>query len=94
MSQLRLGLVGAGEVAALHVDAALELTDLVRITAVADPRPEAARQLAARCDAVPLRDHQQLAASGLVDAVIVASPHREHCEQVVDLAAAGLPVLV
>ena len=94
VGQLRLGLVGAGEVAALHVDAALELSDLVRITAVADPRPEAARKLAARCDAVPLPDHQELGASGLVDAVVVASPHREHCEQVVDRAAAGLPILV
>jgi predicted dehydrogenase len=94
LGQLRLGLVGAGEVAALHVDAALELSDLVRITAVADPRPEAARQLAARCDAVPLLDHQELAASGLVDAVVVASPHHKHCDQVVDLAAAGLPILV
>jgi predicted dehydrogenase len=92
--QLRLGLVGAGEVAALHVDAALGLSDLVRITAVADPRPEAAQALAARCDAVPLPDHQALAASGLVDAVIVASPHHKHCEQVIDLAAAGLPILV
>jgi predicted dehydrogenase len=94
VSRLRLGLVGAGEVAALHADAAVALSDLVRITAVADPRPEAARQLAARCDAAPLRDHQELAASGLVDAVVVASPHREHCQQVVDLAAAGLPILV
>ena len=94
MSRLRLGLVGAGEVAALHVGAALELSDLVRITAVADPRPEAARLLAARCDAVPLPDHEELAASGLVDAVVVASPHHVHCDQVVDLAAAGLPILV
>jgi predicted dehydrogenase len=91
---LRLGLVGAGGVATLHVDAALELSELVRVTAVVDPRPEAARQLAARCDAVPLLNHQQLAASGLVDAVVVASPHDKHCEQVVDLAAAGLPILV
>jgi predicted dehydrogenase len=94
VGQLRLGLVGAGEVAALHVDAALELSDLVRITAVADPRPEAARQLAARCDAVPLPGHQELVASGLVDAVVVASPHHQHCAQVVDLATAGLPILV
>lgn len=94
MSQLRLGLVGAGEVATLHADAAFELSDLVRITAVADPRPEAARQLAAHCDAVPLHDHQELAASGLADAVVVSSPHHKHCQQVVDLAAAGLPILV
>ena len=94
MSRLRLGVVGAGEVAALHVDAALELSDLVRITAVVEPRPEPARQLAARCGAVPLPTHQELAASGLVDAVIVASPHHAHCDQVVDLATAGLPVLV
>jgi predicted dehydrogenase len=94
VSQLRLGLVGAGEVAALYVEAAFELPDLVRITAVADPRLEAARELAARCGAAPLRDHQDLAASGLVDAVVVASPHHAHCEQVVDLAGAGLPSLV
>ena len=94
MSRLRLGLVGAGEVAALHVDAALALSDLVRVTAVADPLPEAASRLAARCDAVPLPDHEELAASGLVDAVVVASPHHVHCDHVVDLAAAGLPILV
>jgi predicted dehydrogenase len=94
MPPLRLGVVGAGEVASLHVDAALQLSDLVRVTAVVDPRLEAARQLAARCDAVPLPSHGELVESGLVDAVVVASPHHEHCEQVVDLSAAGLPVLV
>lgn len=94
MSQLRLGLVGAGAVAELHVDAALARPDLFRVTAVADPRVDVARHVAGRCDAVPLPSHEELAGSGLVDAVVVASPHEVHCEQVVDLVTAGLPVLV
>lgn len=94
MSQLRLGLLGAGAVGELHVDAALSLGDLVRVTAIADPLPDAAARLASRCGAVPLPGHEELAASGLVDAVVVASPHHVHCDQVVDLATAGLPILV
>lgn len=94
MTPLRLGLVGAGAVAELHAAAARAMPEHVRVSAVVDPRREVAQRLADVCDAVTAADHRELARGGVVDAVIVASPHAVHCSQVVDLAAAGLPVLV
>ncbi|MEU0565681.1 Gfo/Idh/MocA family oxidoreductase, partial [Nonomuraea sp. NPDC005983] len=98
MTDLRLGLVGAGAVGRLHAEAALRVPG-VRVTAVCDPNLDAARRVAdghgvdghgARVHAV----HHDLIASGEVDAVVVNTPHALHTEIVRDAAAAGLHVLV
>jgi predicted dehydrogenase len=94
MTRVRLGIVGAGTVGELHAAAAATLAGRVEVTAVVDPVTSAAERLAAPFGAQTLPDHVALIDSGLVDAVIVGSPHAEHRRQVVELAAAGLPVLV
>jgi predicted dehydrogenase len=91
---LRLGLVGAGAVAELHAAAALAMPEQFTVAAVVDPRPDVAQRLADTCAAPSFRDHRELASSGLVDAVVVASPHTLHCSQTVDLVSDGLSVLV
>lgn len=92
--RIRLGIVGAGTVGELHAAAAASLSDRVALTAVVDPATAAAERLAGPAGARILNDYSELVDSGLVDAVIVGSPHAEHRRQVVELTSAGLPVLV
>jgi len=89
-----LGIVGAGAVGELHAAAAAILADRVVVTAVVDPVASVAERLAGPSGARVLADHAALVESGLVDAVVVGSPHVEHRRQVVELTSAGLPVLV
>lgn len=94
MSSLRLGIIGAGSVGELHARAARELADVVTITAVTDPRRDAAARLADESGAHAFPDHKVMADSGLVDAVVIASPHGLHLQQACDMFDRGLPVLV
>ncbi|MEU9833440.1 Gfo/Idh/MocA family oxidoreductase [Streptosporangium sp. NPDC048047] len=93
MTDLRLGLVGAGAVGVLHAEAAPRVPG-VRVGAVCDVDPEAARRVAAPHGAPVYAGHRELISSGEVDAVVVATPHALHTEIVCDAAAAGLHVLV
>ncbi|HEU4331150.1 MAG TPA: Gfo/Idh/MocA family oxidoreductase, partial [Lapillicoccus sp.] len=92
--RIRLGIVGAGTVGELHAAAVASLYDRVVVTAVVDPVAEAAQRLADPVGARVLTDYTELVDNGLVDAVVVGSPHAEHRRQVVELTSAGLPVLV
>lgn len=93
MSPLRLGLIGAGSVGVLHAEAASQTPD-VRITAVCDTDPLVARRLAARCDARAFVDHRSLLEAGIVDAIVVNTPHALHADIVCDAGGSGLHVLV
>ncbi|MCW3815975.1 Gfo/Idh/MocA family oxidoreductase [Micromonospora sp. DR5-3] len=90
---MRIGLIGAGAVADLHAHAAESLPH-VRLTAVCDLAEEAARRVAAPVGAATFTDYRHLIGSGLVDAVIVNTPHALHRQMVVDAAELGLHVLV
>ena len=89
---VRFGIVGAGAIAKAYAEA-LEQTDGVRLTAVADTVASAADALAATSGATTFISHTGLAASGLCDAVIVSTPPATHEAVVQDLVSAGLPVL-
>ncbi|MFF3501031.1 Gfo/Idh/MocA family protein [Streptomyces sp. NPDC003247] len=93
MTDIRLGLIGAGAVGVLHADAAAA-TPGVRVTAVCDLDAGTARRVAGPLDAPVFTDHRALIASGLVDAVVVNTPHALHTGIVTDAAGAGLHVLV
>ncbi|GAA0715299.1 Gfo/Idh/MocA family oxidoreductase [Dactylosporangium roseum] len=90
---MRIGLIGAGAVAELHARAAESLPH-VRLTAVCDLVEDAARRVAAPRGAATFTDYRRLIGSGLVDAVIVNTPHALHREMVVDAAELGLHILV
>lgn len=90
---MRIGLIGAGAVASLHAAAADLLPDLC-LTAVCDLVDDAAAAVAEPYGAATFGDHVRLMESGLVDAVIVNTPHGLHREMVEDAAARGLHVLV
>jgi predicted dehydrogenase len=93
VTELRLGLIGAGAVGILHVEAAQRVPG-VRVTSVCDLDPATARRVAAPLGARSYRDHRDLIAAGGVDAVLVNTPHAVHTAIVCDAAAAGLHVLV
>ncbi len=95
---IRWGIVGAGMMAIEHI-ANIGLTPGAEIVALADPvlrsldRAAAAAAAAGAPDLECFADAASLAASGLCDAVVVASPNFTHAEVLPPLMAAGLHIL-
>ncbi|MFI6476962.1 Gfo/Idh/MocA family protein [Nonomuraea sp. NPDC050663] len=89
----RLGIIGSGIVAALHVKAARTLPQ-VEVAAVCDIRTDAAEAMAADAGAAAYPGHREMLAAERLDGVIVTSPHTLHAQQTLDVAAAGVHVLV
>jgi predicted dehydrogenase len=96
-STLRIGIAGFGRVAErFHLPALSRLAsagEAIRLDAVADPRAEA-RRSPALAGVRALASAEELVRSGLVDAVIVATPAETHAEVASVALRAGLPVLV
>ena len=90
---MRLGIVGAGAVAGLHAKGAAAL-DGVELTAVCDLLPEAAAAVAEPWGADVFTDYLAMLAAGVVDAVVINTPHSLHKEMVLAAAAHGVHVLV
>lgn len=93
MTDIRLGLIGAGAVGLLHAEAATA-TPGISVSAVCDIDADTARNVAATVNAAAFTDYRDLIASGLADAVIINTPHALHTHIVTAAAAAGLHVLV
>ncbi|WP_411287887.1 Gfo/Idh/MocA family protein [Phenylobacterium sp.] len=94
---VRYGLVGTGMMGVEHLNN-LAVTPGAVVTALADPVAKslgwARDALADRADQVAVfADSAALARSGLVDAVIVASPNSTHRQVLEPLFDAGLPIL-
>ncbi|MBS1675630.1 MAG: Gfo/Idh/MocA family oxidoreductase [Actinobacteria bacterium] len=90
---MRIGLIGAGAVAPFHIAAASAL-DGIELTAVCDIDEQAALQAAAGTGAALFTDHRRMLDAGVVDAVIVNTPHALHLPIAEDAAAAGAHMLV
>ncbi len=95
--QVRYGLIGTGMMGVEHL-ANLAITPGAVVTALADPTETslgwARNALGARADGVQAFDSAAaLAASGLCDAVIVASPNYTHRDVLAPLFDAGLHIL-
>ena len=98
MSDLRVGLIGTGMMGCEHLRNLMGL-DSVAITAVSDPNEEplnwATKTLEDRANSVTqFTSHEDLLASGLVDAVLVASPNYTHKSILDDILSTNIPVLV
>lgn len=98
MSDLRVGLIGTGMMGCEHLRNLMGL-DSVAITAVSDPNEEplrwATKTLGDRAKSVTqFTSHEDLLASGLVDAVLVASPNYTHKSILDDILSTSIPVLV
>ncbi|TCP71741.1 Gfo/Idh/MocA family oxidoreductase [Sphingomonas sp. PP-CE-1G-424] len=97
VEQVRYGLVGTGMMGVEHL-ANLAVTPGAVVTAIADPTEAslgwAREALGARADGVTaFADSSALAKSGLVDAVIVASPNNTHRDVLTPLFGEGIAIL-
>ena len=89
---LRLGLVGCGRLAEAGYVPAIERVDDVELTVVADPDGARARAVAPEVPA--FGSARELVACGEAEAILVASPPRNHEEAACEAAAMGIPALV
>jgi myo-inositol 2-dehydrogenase / D-chiro-inositol 1-dehydrogenase len=94
---VRYGIIGTGMMGVEHLWN-LHHVDGARVTAIADPNPPS-REFAVAADEGRHRfevfdDHRDLLASGLVDAVVVATPNMTHRAILDDVLATDLHVLV
>ncbi len=87
-----IGVIGAGRIGTSHARVIAERVPRARLTAVADPRSEAARQLAERHRARATGDPFDLIADPTVDAVVIAAASTAHAELTVAAAEAGKAV--
>ncbi|WP_125610093.1 Gfo/Idh/MocA family protein [Specibacter cremeus] len=90
---MRLGIIGAGAVAVLHAEGVAVL-DGLELSAVCDLRADLAAKVAAPWGAAVFTDYRQMLAAGIVDAVVINTPHSLHKEMVLAAAAHGVHVLV
>lgn len=98
MANVRVGVIGTGMMGCEHLKNLMGIPE-VSITAFCDPNAEprewAKKTLgAAAANAHEFNDHTELLASGLVDAIVVASPNYTHKALLDDILATDLPVLV
>lgn len=90
---VRIGVVGAGNIGTAHACNISQLVSGAEVTAVYDFDRARAADLAMRCGAAPLASFEDLLASSMVDAVVIASPDDLHPEQALACLAAGKPTM-
>ena len=97
MEQVRFGLVGVGDMGIKHARYIVERVPEARFCAAATASDAHAAQLRAVPgleDVRIFKTLQELYASGEIDAVIIASPHRAHVQQATQAFEAGMHVLL
>lgn len=90
---VRMGIIGCGGMANAHVHYYDDIEGLT-LTAACDLELEKAQSLIGERDAKAFTDAQELMDSGLVDAVLIATPHYAHPVLAEAAFKAGLHVLV
>jgi myo-inositol 2-dehydrogenase/D-chiro-inositol 1-dehydrogenase len=93
LSTVRIGMVGAGAVAARHLRT-LQAMEGVEVAAVADPALERARDLADPAGAAVYPNHMELLAAEPLDAVYICVPPFAHGAPELAVIEAGLPFFV
>jgi predicted dehydrogenase len=93
-TQLRVGIIGAGDIAGAHLVGYLQSAKVARVSAIADVDADRAERLSERAgDAKVFTDYRDMIASSLVDAVDICLPHHLHRDAIVAAAAAGKHIL-
>jgi len=90
---IRTGIVGLGWWGQRLLDAARPAGDCIRFVHAVSPRPELRRDIA---DAHGMRLSPSIAAmlrDPEVEAVVLATPHSLHADQIIEVACAGKPIL-
>ncbi len=92
MAELRIAILGSGYMGRTHAECLARYVNRARLVAVAGGRRAAA--LASDYAVAFAPDYEALLARSDVDAVLIATPHAQHCAQVLAAAAARKHVLV
>ena len=93
MKQLNIGVIGLGEIGAVHCDALMQISQ-AKLLAVADIDEARAKQIAQQTGSQPYQDYKELLARKDIDAVIIATPDHLHKEPCIHAAQAGKHILV
>ena len=92
---LRYGIIGAGSMGREHIEN-IKIMGGATITAIADPDASSIQQASAVAAIQPkqFNDHRALLDSGLVDAVVIATPNDTHVNVLQDALATDLAVFI
>lgn len=93
--ELRYGIIGSGSMGREHIEN-IKVMGGAMVTAISDPN-QSSRELASRTagsNPKGFTDHRELLDSGLIDAVVIATPNDTHVEILKDALATDLPVFV
>jgi predicted dehydrogenase len=91
--QLNVGVIGLGEIGAIHCEALMQLPQ-AKLLAVADIDEVRAKHMAQQTGTQSYQDYQELLAREDIDAVIIATPDHLHKEPCIHAAKAGKHILV
>ena len=97
MKEVRFGLIGLGAMGMTHAKTLLDAVPNARLCAAVTTSEAHKAELLALPGAADVRIFAAPAAmyaSGLIDAVLIATPHRLHVRQAVEAFRAGLHVLL
>ena len=92
-SPIRLGVIGTGGMATVHMKHAREL-DGVDISAVCDISPKTLKKATDSNNCPGFDNHTELLSADVCDAVLIATPHYAHTTIGIDALKAGKHVLV
>jgi predicted dehydrogenase len=94
-SKLRYGVIGVGAMGREHIEN-IKTIDGAEVTAISDPVSDSRNQAAALLgdNLQVFQDHTDLLNSGIVDAVVIATPNYTHVDILKDALATDLAVFV
>ncbi|MFZ7087952.1 Gfo/Idh/MocA family protein [Curtobacterium sp. RRHDQ10] len=90
---IRVGLIGGGGIAGVHIEGYAQHADLIRVAAVADADAETAARRGGQLDVPFTTDYAEMLATADIDAVDICLPHHLHRDAIVAAARAGKHVL-
>ncbi|MGN6198504.1 Gfo/Idh/MocA family protein [Humibacter sp.] len=90
---VRIGLIGAGNIAGAHIAGYLRNPETITFAAIADPVLESAERRAGETGAVVYADYNTMLAEADIDAVDICLPHHLHKDAIVAAARAGKHIL-
>lgn len=94
MKKVRFGVSGVGDMGRMHVQTIMDCKSReIALGAVCDAAPKIAERVARQANVPHFSDNQKMFESGLIDAVIIATPHYWHPPLVIRAARAGLHVM-
>jgi predicted dehydrogenase len=91
---LRIGVIGAGNIARAHLPTLMDFPDRFRVTAVCDIDQSRGRAFGGESDATVYTDALRMIAEAKLDAVDICTTHDQHARHAVAAAEAGKHVFV